>query len=233
MILSGNQPYFLPYLPYWQLIHSSDLFLVGDDYNYIRRGWINRNSILVSGEPKMITLSVRKASPFRLINETELDEIPAGRLMDTVARNYCRAPFFEPVYDLFGKIIRNPERNLSDFLTASIKDVCAYLEINTKIGLSSAFSTYGKFRLEQRIYEYCRQTGADTYVNAIGGKRLYSFEDFRDHGISLKFLRSVPHEYCQRQRRFWPGLSILDVMMFNSVENIHEMLDDYILEGDE
>lgn len=229
MILSANQPYFMPYLGYWQLIDSADLFLIGDDYNYIRNGWIGRNRVLVAGEPAYVSIHIKGASSNRLISELEIASVEAPRIMGILRHNYGRAPYFEDTMELMEDILQYPDHNLSAFLTHSIEKVCRHLGIKTEIGKTSDFGTYGRLKKEERIYEYCRLTGADTYINAIGGQDLYSIEEFRHHGIALKFINSQPSSYSQRNDTFVPGLSIIDVMMHNSKEQISDMLTQYSL----
>ena len=229
MILSANQPYFMPYLAYWQLIDSADLFLVGDDYNYIRHGWIGRNRVLVGGEPMYIGINIKGASPNRLISELEIDDVNASQILNLLSHNYCKAPFFDDTMRLMERILSYPERNLSDFLTHSIEETCKSIGITTRIGKTSDFATYGRLKKEDRIYEYCRLTGADTYINAVGGQDLYSYDEFMKHGITLKFISSQLPAYPQRTEKFVPGLSIIDVMMFNSKEQISQMLKQYSL----
>lgn len=227
MTLASNQPYFMPYLAYWQLIAAADLFLVGDDYNYIRHGWISHNRILLGGAPCDFGISVKGASSNKLISEMEVAELDAARMLKKLQHCYGKAPYFADTMELMERIMNCPERNLSLFLTHSIKEVCRHLGITTQIGTTSQFDTYGRLKKEERIYEYCRQTGADTYINPIGGQALYSFEEFRKRGITLKFINSQPSSYCQRVTSFVPGLSIIDVMMFNSREQIAQLLQQY------
>lgn len=229
MTLSANQPYFMPYLAYWQLIDSADLFLIGDDYNYIRHGWIGRNRVLVGGEPAYVGISIKGASPNRLISELEIADVNASQILNILRHNYCKAPFFDETMGLMEDILGFPERNLSAFLTHSIEEVCRHIGITTRIGKTSDFDTYGRLKKEDRIYEYCRLTGADTYINAVGGQELYSYDDFMKHGVRLKFINSRLPEYPQRTESFVPGLSIMDVMMFNSREEITNMLTQYSL----
>ncbi|MBQ0044790.1 MAG: WbqC family protein [Bacteroidales bacterium] len=229
MILSANQPYFMPYLAYWQLIDSADMFLVGDDYHYIRQGWIGRNRVLVGGEPAYIGINIKGASPNKLISEMEIADVNESQILGILRHNYCRAPYFNETMELMEGILRCPERNLSGFLTNSIEEVCRHIGISTRIGKTSDFDTYGRLKKEERIYEYCRILGADTYMNAVGGQELYSYEEFERHGVTLKFINSQLPPYPQRTERFVPGLSIIDVMMFNSKEQISKMLTQYSL----
>ena len=217
MILSANQPYFLPHLAYWQLIDVADLFLVGDDYSYIRHGWINRNRIMIGGEYHFISLSIRSKHTGDLVNHLSFMPIDQAGMLKTMWHVYRHAPHFEEGYALMQKILSCPELGVADFLASSIADVCKYLGINTPIGRTSQYANFGVLKREDRIYDYCRRIGADTYVNPIGGRALYDKVSFAAQGIDLKFLNSP----------YAGGPSIIDVIMNNSLERIREMLNDY------
>lgn len=227
MIIAGNQPYFLPYIGFWQLVNAADLFLIGDNYNFIKRGWIQRNRILVGGKPFFLGLEVKHMSSFKKINETEFTDINVAQKLDTIYYAYCRAPQFEAGFALIKKILNFPERNVAEFLFHSIKAVCQYLEINTKFIRSSEILGNDSFKREYRIYDFCQRLGGDTYINAVGGQDLYHFDDFEKHGVKLKFIHPNIRPYKQFHSEFVPGLSILDVIMFNPLSTIKEMLEDY------
>lgn len=227
MIIAGNQPYFIPYLGFWQLVNAADLFLIGDDYNFIKRGWIQRNRILVNGQPHFLGLEVKHITSFRKINETEFVDLDVGQKLNTVYRAYRRAPQFDAGYDLMEKILGNPERNVADFLFQSIKDVCLFLGIGVKFIRSSEIPGNDSFKREYRIFDFCRRLGGDTYLNAVGGQDLYHFDDFEKHGVTLKFIHPNLQPYKQFDNEFVPGLSILDVIMFNSLDAIKDMLNDF------
>lgn len=221
MILSANQPYFLPYFPYWQLIHAADHFLVADDYSYIRHGWIHRNKINMNGQEVFFKLELQNKSSFKLIVDTFLMPIAVSDKLRTVETAYHKAPFFQDGYALMEKIFACPEQNLSLFLAASIREVCAYLVIDTPIGLTSQLEGNALLKREARIYDFCHRLGADHYINAIGGQQLYSYEDFRRHGIRLSFLNSQAEEAGK--------LSVLDAIMNHSRDALHAMLNQYTL----
>lgn len=227
MIIAGNQPYFLPYIGFWQLVNAADLFLIGDNYNFIKRGWIQRNRILVNGKPIFLGLEVKHITSFRKINETEFIDFDVAQKLNTVYRAYRKAPQFDAGYNLVKTILDNPERNVAEFLFQSIKDVCRFLGIDTKFIRSSEIPGNDSYKREYRIYDFCHRLGGDTYLNAVGGQDLYHFDDFEKHGITLKFIHPNIRPYKQFYNEFVPGLSILDVIMFNSLETIKEMLNDF------
>ena len=229
MILAANQPYFLPYIAYWQLINLSDVFYIGDDYAYIKRGWINRNRILSYGEPEYFRIEVSKASSFSLCSELHVAQINKRKKMNKLYEAYHMAPFYEEGNRLMEEIFDCKETILSEYLISSIKTVCRYLDITTPIHKTSELAGNCLLKREERIYDLCHRMGADTYVNPIGGRALYDVDEFRKQGIKLQFIHTDDIRYKQFGDPFVDKLSILDVIMFNSKEEIREMLGRYEL----
>ncbi|MCQ2062572.1 MAG: WbqC family protein [Fibrobacter sp.] len=227
MIIAANQPYFLPYIAYWQLINLADVFLIGDNYAYMKHGWVNRNRILERGKDAFFGIEIVQKSVNRYINETQVKKTLFPKKLKTLVHNYAKAPYFEQGYALMERIFANSETNLSRFLEFSIREICSYLGITTKIGHTSDFVGNNKFKREERVYDFCHRLGGDIYVNPIGGQKLYHFDEFRRQNITLKFIKSECRPYKQFDNEFVPGLSILDIIMFNPVETIQEMLQEY------
>ena len=229
MIIAANQPYFLPYISYWQLINAADVFFIGDNYAYIKRGWINRNRILFHGEPELFGIEVVRASSFSLISELNIAKIDKRKKMNKLYEAYHNAPYYDIGVQLIKEIFDCQEENLSDFLTSSIKTICSYLEIKTPLRKMSELEGNDQFKREGRIYDMCHRLGADMYINPIGGKTLYSVEEFASQGINLRFINTGDITYRQFGDKFVEKLSILDVIMFNSKDEIREMLGRYEL----
>lgn len=229
MTVAGNQPYFLPYLGYWQLIHAADRFLIADDIDYIKGGWINRNRILIDGNPHYFRVEKAGHAESRLIRDKQVSMNPFGvkEKLKTLEMAYRRAPCFAEGYALAERILTWPERNLSLFLEHSIREVCAYLGITTPLGRTSDLPGNNLLRREERIYDFCRRLGADTYINLPGGQKLYDYREFARHGIRLRFILPNLTPYVQFGRPFVERLSILDAIMFNPPDTLHAMLDDY------
>lgn len=226
------QPYFFPYIGYWQLINAVDKYVIYDDVQYIKGGWINRNRILVDGEPKLINLLMNGASPNKLINEVYASNniVYKNKLLKTIKHSYSKAPYFEFIYPIIEKIILSEEEVLSLYLKNSIEIIANYLEMNTEFILSSDINKDNKLHGQDRVLHICKVLGATEYYNAIGGKELYADQDFKDNDISLKFLRTEAIKYKQFDNEFISNLSIIDVLMFNSEEEVKKMLDLYTLE---
>ncbi len=228
MKLGIMQPYFLPYIGYWQLINAVDRFVVYDDVQYIKGGWINRNNIIVNGQKHLINLLLKGASSNKLINEIEIQE-NQNKLIRTVELNYKKARNFNKVYLEFVKIMEFENKNLGEFLKNSIQLLSDYLLIDTEIILSSDIDEDKELKGEDKVISLCKKLNASHYINAIGGQELYSKNDFAKEGIQLNFIKTMPIEYKQFNNEFIPNLSIIDVMMFNSVEEIRSMLQKYEL----
>ncbi len=231
MILAGNQPYFLPYIGYWQLINAVDLFEICDDYNY-RKGWVNRNRILVNGNPSYFHLDIQHPTVNKKINEHIIADFAIDLKLHQLQIVYGRAPFFRQSVEVMEEIYGFQDRNLGNFLANSIQIISNYLGIKTRFILSSEYERNRSLKSEESVIECCHILGGDTYYNAIGGTELYSFENFRENGIKLAFLKMGDIHYRQFNYDFVPNLSILDVMMFNPVEKIQEMLNEYTLVTD-
>ncbi len=233
MKLGIMQPYFFPYIGYWQLINAVDKYVIYDDVNYIKGGWINRNRILTRGEAKMITLHIKGASQNKHINkiETFTEAIHNKNLPATIRSCYGKAPFYSRVSSVIGNIISQDEKNLAKYLEFSIRQICDYLSIDTEIIVSSTINKNNDLKGKEEVIEICKVLGQDEYINAIGGQELYSYDYFDASHIKLSFLKDKSCKYKQFNNEFVPSLSIIDVMMFNSKYKIKDMLEEYELLG--
>ena len=231
MKLGIMQPYFIPYIGYWQLMNAVDKYIVYDDVNFIKGGWINRNRILVNGEPKYFNIPMLGASPHKLINEVEVNhnEKLKNKNMRIIEGAYQKAPYYDDVKILIEKIMNGEQKNISDFILNSLNVINEYLGIETELILSSTLDKDCSLKGQDKVLSICELLGATEYYNAIGGQELYSFEEFKKHGIDLKFLKTDKIEYKQLHNEFQSNLSIIDVMMFNSKDKVKEFLNKYTL----
>lgn len=225
MKLAIMQPYFLPYIGYFQLIAAVDRFVVYDNIKYTKKGWINRNRFLQNGTDAMFSVPLKKASDSLDVCERELaGDFDREKLLNQLNGAYRRAPYFERTFALIEKIVHCPERNLFRFLYSSIVQMCAHLCINTEITVSSTVAIDHGLQAQDKVLALCTALGATNYVNAIGGMELYSKQAFTERSITLKFIRSLPFEYVQYREPFVPWLSIVDVLMFNSPEAVRNCI---------
>lgn len=216
------QPYFLPYIGYFQLIAAVDTFIVYDNIKYTKKGWINRNRMLQNGKDVMFSLPLKSGSDFLDVCERELaTDFNRDKLLSQIKGTYRRAPYFENIFPLIEQIVRYEDTNLFRFLHYSIVETCKYLGITTEIRISSEIAIDHDLTGQDKVLAMCEATGASTYVNAIGGMELYSKEAFKEKGIELKFIKSKPFVYMQFGDEFVSWLSIVDVMMFNSREKTY------------
>lgn len=219
------QPYFLPYIGYFQLMAAVDMFIVYDNIKYTKKGWINRNRMLLSGKDVMFSLPLKGDSDALDVRDRELaSDFNRDKLLNQFKAAYRPAPYFSQTFSLVDEIVRYEDRNLFRFLHHSIVKTCEYLGITTEIRISSDIAIDHDPKNQDIVLALCQATGASTYVNAIGGMELYSKEMFREKGIELKFIQSKPFEYSQFGNEFVPWLSIVDVMMFNSRDTIQSCI---------
>lgn len=225
MKLAIMQPYFLPYIGYFQLIGAADRFVIYDNIKYTKKGWINRNRRLQNGAEAMFSLPLKKASDSLEVIERELSpDFDRGALLNQFSGSYARAPHFAEVFPLLERIARHDETNLFRYIHHSVGAMSAHLGIGTEIIVSSTIDIDHGLRAQDKVIALCHALGADTYVNPIGGLELYDRDVFRAAGIELQFLRPRPFEYAQLGAPFIPWLSIIDVMMFNPRDAVRERL---------
>lgn len=222
------QPYFIPYLGYWQLMNAVDRYVILDDVNYIKRGWVNRNRILLNGSEHLITLPLMKADAFKHINQNRLSEIP-GNILKTIDLAYRKAPYYSETIPLVREILECPDRNLAGFLGKSIEKIARHLDISVDLYYSSEIERDRSLRAQDMIIDIVKQLNGTIYYNAIGGRELYSHERFAKEGIELAFVQPQLSPYPQRNNSFVPGLSIVDVMMYNAKSDVVRMLTEYTL----
>jgi len=222
------QPYFFPYIGYFQLINAVDVFVIYDDVNFIKQGWITRNSILVNKKEYNFILQVEGASSFKKIKEITVGK-NKKKLLKTIEQEYKKAPFFSIVFPVIEEILSNGEDNLSKFLIFSLRKISNYLQIKTVFIISSTIDKNNELKGQDKVIAICEKLKATNYVNAIGGQELYDKETFNKKGISLNFIKTEPIVYIQFDNHFIPWLSIIDVMMFNSIEESKLLLNKYEL----
>ena len=221
------QPYFFPYIGYFQLIHSVDLFVIYDDVNFIKKGWINRNQLIIRGEEHLFTLPVEKLSQNKKIRELFLkdDSVWWNKFSKNLHLNFFSSPFFNETSELFHQISNFQDRNLANFVGNSIEQICSHLNLKTKTMYSSELNVADSFTGEQRILEICKILGASTYINAINGKHLYSKEHFSNKGIDLRFISLKKDSILS----FNPYLSTLQALFEVGKQEFFSHLNDYEL----
>jgi len=226
------QPYFLPYLGYFQLINACDEFVLYDNIKFTKKGWIHRNRMLLNKKDMMFSLPLKNDSDFLNIDQrfiVDNFDKEKTKILGQIRSAYSKAVSFKQVYPLIEDIFNYGERNLFNFLFNSIVKIKDYLCIPTPLVVSSTIDMDHTLKGKERVMGIIKKMGYNTYINPIGGVELYNKEDFLQNGITLRFLKMRALTYPQLANPFIPSLSILDVMMFNEKETIVNYLNEYDL----
>lgn len=228
------QPYFFPYIGYFQLIHYVDKWIVFDDVQYIQQGWINRNRILHPTRGwQYITVPVVKHSYKDLIKDIHISNTKDWKMkiLNQIYHYKKKAPFYNQSMSLIEKMLNIHTESITELNVHILEGVCDYLEIPFSYQISSQ-NNYNHNHVknaEERVIAISNQLQANEYVNSIGGKGLYDKRRFQQEGIKLSFLKSNINQlvYEQGSQPFEPALSIIDILMFCSKDEIRAMLDKY------
>ncbi len=220
------QPYFLPYLGYFQLISAADTFIIYDTIQFTKKGWINRNQMLRNGTATVFSIPIKKDSDYLNVVDRQVSEaFDPVKLYNQISEAYRKAPEFDNIMPLIESILYFKAENLFDYIHNSIVKCCDHLNIETTLGISSQVEGgRSDLRNTDRVIDICKRTGAETYINPPGGRELYSQPEFDAHDLKLRFLKPHLMPYPQFGGSFVPSLSILDVMMFNTRDHIAEQL---------
>ena len=225
MKLSIMQPYFLPYIGYFQLIAAADQFVIYDQIKYTKKGWINRNRMLLNGADAMFSLPLKKGSDALDVIERELaSDFDRTKLLGQFSGAYRRAPNFLPTFELLERVVRHEDNNLFRFIHHSVTTLSTHLGIDTNIRISSTLDFNRELKGQEKVLSICEAVKANRYINSIGGTELYAKQDFAARGIELQFLMPRSFDYPQFGKPFVPWLSIVDVLMFNPVEAVRNFL---------
>ena len=230
MKLAIMQPYFFPYIGYFQLINAVDEFVVYDNIKYTKKGWINRNRILVDGKDSYLTIPIKKDSDYLDVKDRYLAEswlFEKNKILNRVSASYRKAPYFPMVFPVIEECILFEERNLFKFILHTLYQVVKYLKIVTPLLTSSSIVINHELKAENKVIAICKARNAEEYLNPIGGVGLYTKEYFKKEGIDLNFLKTNDFAYKQFNNDFVPLLSIIDVMMFNSKKEITDYLNSF------
>jgi hypothetical protein len=235
MKLAIMQPYFAPYIGYFQLMKSVETFVIYDNVQYTKKGWINRNRYLLNGTDEVFTIPIKKDSDFLNIRDRKLSsdfkEINL-KILRKIESAYRKAPYYNEAITTIRKCFNYDQHsNLFEFILNSIYVFKDYLNIDVKILVSSELDNENStLRGQQKVIHICKILNASNYINPMGGKELYNKEEFKENGITLNFLKSKEINYGQFKNEFVPWLSIIDIMMFNSPDQINDLLDHFVLE---
>ena len=217
------QPYFMPYIGYFQLIAAVDVFVVYDNIKYTKKGWINRNRMLLNGKDVTFSLPLKKDSDTLDVVERELSaDFARHKLLSQFKGAYTKAPHFNDSFRLLERVVNCEDGNLFQYIHHSLVEICRHLGIETEIKVSSSIPINHDLKGQDKVFALCKSLNADTYINAIGGTDLYDKREFRALEIELQFIKAKPLEYAQFSAPFVPWLSIIDVLMFNPLDAVKD-----------
>jgi hypothetical protein len=225
MKLGIMQPYFLPYFGYFQLMAAVDIFVVYDNIKFTKKGWINRNRLLLNGQDSIFSLPIKKDSDsLDIVQRVLSTEYNRKKLLAQFNGAYHKAPYFDATFQLLERVVDFSSENLFEYIKNSLIELCRHLEINTEIRISSSIPIDHSLKSQNKVLAICEAMNANIYINAYGGTELYDKKDFRKNGIDLRFIKSEPFEYDQFNNPFVPFLSIIDVLMFNHINIVKERI---------
>ena len=223
------QPYLFPYVGYFQLIMSSDIFVIYDDVNYIKKGFINRNSILLDGIPYRFTISVPSASQNKLINELQYSQ-EVGKLLKTIESAYIKAPFFKQVFPIIEDVLNYQSRGIAELCNLSYQKIFEYLGLEKKIILSSILDYDRTQSASNKLLDVTKKLNGQVYINSPGGRTLYDKTMFEPFGVELKFIEPIIKPYPQLNTNdFISHLSIIDILMNNDRSIVVDHISNFLL----
>jgi len=233
MKIAIMQPYLFPYLGYYQLASAVDTFVFFDDVNYIKKGWINKNNILVNGSAFKFSVPVIGISQNKLINEVALSEfdIWSNKFLKTLSSSYKKAPYFDNAIELISEVLCKKCHNVSELAQNSVALISSYLGLETAF-IKSSDLNYDRTAAggQQKILDICKVMNAVQYINPQNGRELYNKNEFTNQGLELSFISMNDVKYPQFSgKNFVPSLSVIDVLMFNDKEVIRKLLKRYEL----
>ncbi len=225
------QPYLFPYLGYVQLMQAADVFVVYDNAQFMKGGWINRNRILAANGPQTFTLQLSGASANKLINQIDIGS-NGPKILRTIEQTYAKAPHAAETLAFVERCFAFSDSNLAAFIANSLAELANLLDVTTQFRMASSLAFDNEKPAQEKVLSMCAALGATHYINAEGGRELYSHAPFNEAGIDLKFLVHTPTEYSQRRRgaAFEPRLSVIDALMNIGPTGIQGLLDDFTLE---
>ena len=231
MKLGIMQPYFFPYLGHFDLINLVDEWIVFDTPQYMRHHWVNRNRVLHPNAGwQYITVPLRKHPQDTPINQVQIamENDWRNRILRQLEHYRREAPYYKQVAGFLEECFSEASPNLSETNILTLRKTCQ------RLGISTPFHVFSQMDLALTedvegpgdwALNISRVVGASEYVNPPGGAALFNESKFTADNIKLTIQAFMNMIYPCGPYQFEPGLSVLDVMMWNSPEQIKQYLD--------
>jgi hypothetical protein len=217
------QPYFLPYMGYYQLLGAADLFISYDTAQFMKNGWIERNRYLLDGEPKWFGIALENSSHTLPIRDKRISQnFHYPRMLEKLRHAYRKAPHFHTVMNWLTTLLEQPASSIAELNLRVLRASCALIGLDTPIIAASDLSPGAGLGGQARVLELMTETAATHYLNPAAGAFLYNADAFADAGVQLELLRAELPHYPQHKHEFVGGLSVLDALMFNPPEIVGE-----------
>jgi len=217
-------------LGYYQLVMNADAFVFFDDVAYINRGYINRNKLLFGAQEHQFTIPLSGASQNLLINEIAVAsdfQKWRSKFLKSVSLNYKNAPHFEAVFPILDKCLQG--NMISNIAAASIIEVFNYLGIQKDFHASSTLEYDRAGGANEKVISLVYGLGGVDYVNAIGGKDIYSQQSFAEASLRLRFIKA---EFAKAEAvlgNITASLSMLHILFHCNKESVCEALKCYTI----
>ena len=225
MSVAIMQPYFLPYIGYFQLAAAVDKFVMYDNIEYVKKGRINRKRFLRNGNAEYFSVPLNKGSDYLHVNQRKISPtFDCRKMIAQMAGAYSKAPYYHDIIPTFKEIISFQSNDLFEYLHHSLQKLFLLLHIDVPIIVSSEVDIDHAIKGQEKLISICQNLQSASYLNSIGGIPIYKTDDFKSAGIALQFLKSNAFLYPQFDNPFVPNLSIIDVLMFNDLELVRNKI---------
>ena len=233
------QPYFFPYIGYYQLAKFADVWVIFDETQYIDKGWIARNRILHSDESKnwtFINIPLRKPS-YKIISDIQIDHSRNFRktIFGKLSHYKKISSHYKTEIKTVDRILSFDTQSLSLYLAYSLNVMFSYLEINTEVILQSksslSINRHSKLKAGTWALEICKELNCTRYVNPVSGTSLFDCSTYHQNNIDIRFMKSRLQPYSQRRTGHIPGLSIIDALLLHGKQYVvNELKSGYLVE---
>ncbi len=228
------QPYFLPNIAHFSLIEKTEHWIIFDSVQFIRHGWIERNRVLKpNGGWQYISIPLVKHSRETLIKDVQIrtTENWESKIFSQLEHYKKKAPFYNETIQLLKECFNIQTNSISELNAHALKTICAYLDIQFH------FEFYSKMDMEipeakhagDWALQICKKINVKSYTNPISGQHLFDASEFNESNIKLQFLESIDSEYPQKGNEFESGLSIIDSLMFNPINDVQKLIKTYTI----